>query len=200
MFDKFGKLVVLGCGGLIASVVVVGIIFGIWYFGTFNKQARFVAQISGEQDVCKISYDNTWKVIQEMAQVPDAYKDGFKESWGVIVNSSPSKTAGLVNAYVTRFNPKFDSKLYEKLMVTIEHQRKSFAEAQKKLRALKTEHDAFRTTMPVDSMLGRMLFGTFPPIEVQLVLSEKTDNAFETGRDDKINVFDRKPATVPTAS
>lgn len=191
MFEKLGKTMVLGCGGLIALFVIFGIMFGVWYFSVNNTDATLRASIAAEQDNSKIIYDEMWKVISETAQVPDAYKDDFKDVWKEIVNGNATQTKSTFSAFVTRYNPKFDSTLYSKLMTTIEHKRKEFTQAQKKLRDKKREHDTFRTKMPVNSQLGRMIFGTFAEIEVQLVLSDKTEGAFESGKDDKLDVFGR---------
>lgn len=179
-------------GTIAGLALVVSLFFFVWYMSVNNTDARLRADAAAEQQNCKIIYDEMWKVIKEQAQVPDAYKDDFKNVWKEIVNGSPSQTKLLVSAYVTRFNPQFTPQLYSKLMTTIEHERKVFTQAERKIIDIKRQHDVFRTKMPVNSSLGRMLFGTFPEIEIQLVTSDKTEDAFKIGKDDKLDIFERK--------
>ncbi len=186
---KFGIFGCLGCGGFIV-LMLIG--FTIWYFSVNNRDATLRAAIAAEQDNSKIQYDEMWKSIMEIAEVPEKYKEDFKESWAVIVNGNATQQKSAISAFVTRYNPNFDSKLYGKLMTVIEHRRKEFTNAQKKLRDVKRQHDEFRTKMPVNSQFGRMLFGTFAEVEVQLVLSDKTEKAFDTGKDERVDVFGKK--------
>lgn len=187
-FALFG----LGCGGLILLFVFAAVLFGGWYMSVNNKDASLRALAAAEQDNSKIVYDETWKVISEQAQVPDAYKTDFREVWATIVNGNSAQSKSAFSAFVTQYNPQFDSGLYAKLMTTIEHKRKEFTQAQRKLRDVKREHDQFRTKMPVNSAVGRAIFGEFKEIEVQLVLSDKTADAFQAGKDGQIDVFGRK--------
>lgn len=152
------RIFLIGCGIFVASLLVLALIFTTWYFSVNNRDATLRQDIAAEQDNSKIIYDEMWKVIKEQAQVPDAYKDDFKNVWKEIVNGNSGQVKSLFSAYVTRFNPQFDSRLHLKLMSTIEHKRKEFTQAQRKLRDKKREHDVFRTKMPMNSALGRVFF------------------------------------------
>lgn len=193
---KFSLVGCFGCGGAILFVVIG---FGIWYMSVNRTDSNARADVAAEQDKCKIIYDEMWKVITEQAQVPEAYKEAFRDTWKDIVNGNSAQQKASISAFVTRYNPQFDSKLYSKLMTTIEHKRKEFSNAQIKMRDVKRQHDRFRTAMPVNSQLGRAIFGTFEEIPIQLVLSDKTNNAFEAGKDEALDIFKKKETDAKKA-
>lgn len=186
------KIFGIVAGSIAGIFLIISLFLLVWYMGVNNTDARLRAEIAAEQKNCEIIYDEMWKVIKEQAQVPDAFKDDFKNVWKEIVSGNATQAKSVFSAYVTRFNPQFTPELHSKLMTTIEHERKSFTQAERKIIDKKREHDVFRTKMPVNSSLGRMVFGTFSEIEIHLVTSDKTEDAFKTGKDDKLDIFERK--------
>ena len=81
-------------------------------------------------------------------------------------------------------------------MNVITSSRDAFTMRQKEILDLKREHDNLLDTQPsgllLASILGRQ------KIDVTIVISTRTDNAFKSGKDDDVDVFQKqKPAETP---
>jgi hypothetical protein len=72
-------------------------------------------------------------------------------------------------------------------MNTLESQRAKFTDNQKKLIAIHKELKDLTTTIP-----GRWFVGGRPIKEPRLVTSTRTDKAFDTGKDDDVDLFPKK--------
>ena len=87
-------------------------------------------------------------------------------------------------SWITEHNPEFDTSLYKDLMRSIEAERTKFAREQKVLIGIKEQHDNMRTRLPSSVFVGGR-----PEIEIQLVTSGKTKEAFATGEENDIDLF-----------
>lgn len=99
--------------------------------------------------------------------------------------SAQSQTGrgGAVTVMLSKINPKFDSKIYFKVMSVVEAGRKEFLNNQKQLIDIKREHDNLRTKAP-----SRWFVGNVPEMEIKIVTSGRTAEAFDTGVDDDVNL------------
>ena len=88
--------------------------------------------------------------------------------------------------WIKEHNPEFDSKIYMKLMTSIEANRKEFMHAQTEMLDMKREHDNLRTTAP------SMWFIPDKEVTVKIVTSTKTERVFESGKDDDVQLFKKK--------
>ncbi len=174
----------IGCGALIALVVLLGLGIGIWCISVSNNEVRLRNAAAAQEKANEAVYDNVWKTIAQQANVKDDYKNDFKEVWAEIVKGqSEGARKGALSVFVNRHNPNFDSGLYKKLMTTIEGSRKEFTNNQKKLIDIKREHDNVRTTFP-----GNLICGSRPELQIKIVTSGRTNDAFDSGRDDDVNL------------
>lgn len=176
----------IGCGSLVAITVVLVIVFGLVILGYYNREAELRNQFNAQQKTNEAVYDQVWKVISQQAQVADGYKEAFRSVWAEIVKGNAGGQAAL-QVFINRHNPQFDSKLHLKLMNTIEGQRKEFTNNQKKLIDIKREHDNLRTKMP-----SSLFVGSKPELELKLVTSDRTDEAFQSGKDNNVDVFQKE--------
>ena len=179
---KTGLLI--GCG----VIVILGIMFILWAIGlsnTYNK--KFVAG-KAIQNNCEIVFDNTWKKIQQSAGVTDQYKTGFKEIYVDMMNAryANDSTSGkeTLMKWITESNPTFDISLYKTLMNTIEGSRNEFTMEQKKLIDIDRELKSMKVTFPNSIILGNK-----SDLEIKLITSAKTDEAYHTGQENDINLF-----------
>jgi hypothetical protein len=182
---KTGTLIGLG----IAGVVVVAILF--WAIGlsnTYNK--KFVTGKACQQN-SEIVFDNTWKKIQQQAGVANEYKVGFKEIYVAMMDArySGDSASGkeTLMKWITESNPTFDVSLYKTLMNTIEGSRNEFTMEQKKLIDIDRELKSMKVTFPNSLVLGRK-----DDLEIILVTSSKTEEAYKTGKDDDVDLFPKK--------
>lgn len=164
--------------GLVLAVVLVGV-----YFSYSNTEIRLRNTVSATQKVTEGSFDKTWKIISQQAQIADKYRDSFKDIYTNIMSERYSKGDGSLMKWITEANPQFDTKLFEKVANSIEGQRTEFFNQQNKLIDLKREHDNLIGTFP-----GSVILAGRPAVEIRLVTSSKTEAAFETGKEDDVKL------------
>lgn len=174
----------LGCAGLVVLglVLVAGAI--AWYFSIVNSEARLRNAAAAQETANTAVFDNMWKSIAQIAEVNDDYKDTFRTAWKDILGANSGQgRATAVNVVMNRINPKLDSSLSKKLMTVIEGSRKEFLNNQKKLIDIKREHDNLRTTMP-----SKLIVGSVPELKITIVTSGRTQDTFESGKEDDISI------------
>lgn len=170
--------------GLLVVVLSIGVGVSI---SVSNQEVSLRNQVKAQQENLKVVFDATWKVIQQQAEVADQYKDAFAKIYPALMEGrygDSKKERKTLLSFITESNPNFDVKLYEKVSTSIEAQRINFANEQKKLLDLKREHDTLRQTFP-----GSLILSGRPEIELHLVTSTKTDEAFSAGKDDDVKLF-----------
>lgn len=179
------KGALIGCGALVAGFLLLVVIVFVVCLGYYNKEVSLRNQFNAQEKANTAIYDNVWKTISQQAEVSDKYKEDFKDVWKSIVEGQNAGNA--LNVFVNRHNPNFDSKIYVKLMSTIEGSRKEFTNNQVKLVDIKREHDNLRLGMP-----SSLIVGSKPELELKLVTSSKTNETFQTGKEDDVGVFKKK--------
>ena len=174
--------------GTIITIGIVAVILGglfMWYVTTSNTEVRLRNAVNSQTQACETNFDAMWKIIKEQAGVADKYKDAFKELMIGQAEARYSKDGNLMFKMITESNPNFTPELYTKLMTSIESNRKAFEYEQKKLISINQEHTNLVTTIP-GSFLGRAV------IEIKLVTSARTKQAFATGEDNETLIDDKK--------
>lgn len=166
--------------GSIAGLLLLGAVsvFGM-YASYSNAEIGLRSQIKAVQKSNEAVFDSTWKIIKQQCQVADKYKDAFKDIYKGIMAERYSKGDGSLMKWITEANPNFDVRLYEKVSNSIEAQRLSFLREQQKLLDLKREHDNIRLRIP-----SGWFVGSRPEIEVVIVTSSKSEEAFKAGKED----------------
>lgn len=81
-------LVTMGLLGL--AVVVVA---GIW-ISAHNREVGLRNRASAQQNVCKIVFDETWKIVSQKCQVKDSYKDDFAKNFTAIMEGRYKNARG----------------------------------------------------------------------------------------------------------
>ena len=184
-------LILLAVG---AVAVIFGLILLIWGVSTSNKEVRLRNQIMAKQKDNSSEYDNMWKKISQVAQVTDAQKEALKEIFVGYAKARSGDGSGkaFVNA-VHEAIPNVDTSTFNNLMNIIVASRDAFTMRQKEILDLKREHDNMLDTFPSGFLLSS-LFGR-EKIDVTIVTSIRTEEAFRSGKDDDTDVFQKtKPA------
>lgn len=154
-----------------------------------NTEVALRTQYEAKIDANKADFDNTWKTISQVAQVPAQYKNDFKDIYTSIMEGRYKNDHGQLMNWIQEQNPTFDSSLYAKVQVVVEAKRESWTTRQKELRDIKREHDQLLRQFPgafYNMFLGRK------ELEVVLVTSEKTEEAFTLGQDNNTQLFEKK--------
>jgi hypothetical protein len=181
----------LGCGILLALfALLAGVIF-FWGVGISNKEVQIRNQITAKQVDNKNQFDSMWKSQMQAFQVTDAQKQML---YDVIVGNSKARTTGhgslatMVHEAVPNIDKSTD--LYRELMNTITALRATWTRKQTEIIDYKREHDNMIDMFPssvVCSILNRK------KIDIVIVTSDRTDNAFITGKDNDIDLRPRQP-------
>lgn len=171
--------------GVVALVVVL--VAAVTFVSVYNNEARLRNAITAKQKDNTSEFDNMWKKIFQVAEVPQAQMAALKDIFISYAQARGANTGGgSLATWVKESVPNVDTKTYDNLMNIITASRDRFTQRQKELLDLKREHDNILTTFPsnvVCGILGRQ------PIDVTIVTSTRTEKAFETGKDDDVTLF-----------
>lgn len=187
---KINKLTaLLGCLTILGLSVILsmGILLPA-YISVSNTEKGLRNQFNAQNKNMEVVYDNTWKIIQQKAGVASEYKKSFAKIYpDLMAGRYGNARGGALMSWIQESNPEFSTKLYEDLSSSIEAQRNIFTHEQQKSIDIKREHDNLRTMFPTSLFVGGR-----PELELRLVTSQRTDEAFESGKDDNVKLFDNK--------
>ena len=169
-----------------AIILLLAVIFGIAWLSATNREVSLRNAADAQGKANEASFDAMWKIIAGKAEVADEYKNSFREIWPEII-SGRYTDKNLLFKFVTEANPKFSVSLYKSLANSIEAERKRFLLGQEKLIDLKRQHDDLRQKWP-----SRWFVGDRPELEITVVTSEKTEDAFRSGREESEPMFPKR--------
>jgi hypothetical protein len=179
---KTGTLITAGV------IILLGLMFIFLAIGVSNSEKKLFLTGKAAQQNCEVIFDNMWKTIKTEAGVTDQYKNGFKEIYVAMMNGRYANDGNAgketLMKWIQESNPTFDSGVYTKLMNTIEGTRNGFTMEQKKLIDIDRQHKAMRVTFP-----NSLVIGNRPDLEIKLVTSAKTEEAYKTGQENDIDPF-----------
>lgn len=181
----------IGCGIFLVLGLIIAIILGIFFVNTMNKETRLRNQITAKQTDNTSEYDNLWKKLSQSAQVTDAQKEALRE---IIVGNAQARKSGggSLATMVHEAVPTVDTSTFNNLLNIVTSSRDAWTMRQKELIDLKREHDNIIDLFPsnlICMVLGRQ------KIDIKIVTSSRTGEAFKTGKDDDVDLFNRKKET-----
>lgn len=177
---------------LAAIVALVGLVFvGIvtigWGLSIYNTQAGLKNGYEMKVVDNRNEYDAVWKKISQVCQIADAKKDAFKEIFTSYASARTTQGAGQVMTWIKENAPTgIDLKVFDNAQNIIVASRDSFVMRQKELVGKAEVYNYNLTQMPKGAILK--LFG-FQPIDPKIVTSTRTEEAFNTGKDDDTTLF-----------
>lgn len=174
----------------VAGFIGVGILLAVILLGMgvsfHNKEVKLRNLITNKQTDNKSEMDAMWKIIDQNAQVTVMQKEALMEIFnGYAAGRTPANDSGSLMRWVQESVPNVDQKTYTLLMNTITAQRDGFKFRQKELLDFKREHDNLIDTFPNNIFAG--LLGR-NKIDVVIITSTRTENAFKTGKDDDVTL------------
>lgn len=181
----------------VIGIVGAGILLAVILFGMgvsfHNKEVKLRNLITNKQTDNKNEMDAMWKNISQTAQVAEKDRSTLME----IFNGYAQGRAGtdpktpLMN-WIKEAVPNIPPGTFDKLMNIIVAQRDGFKFRQKEILDFKREHDNLIDTFP--NNIFAMVLGR-DKISVVIVTSTRTEDAFKTGKDDDVQLFNnQKPA------
>jgi hypothetical protein len=200
---KYRIMLIAGAGVLVVCLGIFGA--GVsWYNTAVSLEESTKAQYRDNQN----QYDAFWKKVKETAQVPDKYKEDFKD---IMVSETKAKFGeGGSKAAFQWFKDRdinFDSSVYKKVQTVIETGRNDFKRGQTDLLDKQRKYG-----FHVKSFWGRLWAGWYdmpsavageiaPPadkdgdgkltvMDYDIVTSKKTKATFESGEENEpVKVF-----------
>jgi hypothetical protein len=171
--------------GLIITLTVIGIfvITSITLFNTYrstyDRNVELKNQFKAQKNVIAGNFDKMWKVLRDKGNVTENAAKAFKDIYVPMIEGRYSKGDGSLMKWVTEQNPQFDQSLYKDLSNSIEALRSEFETEQKKILAIKEQHDNLR-----QRFWSHMFLGDEPELEYQMITSTVTQEVVKTGKDD----------------
>lgn len=184
---SFAGECITGCiiVAVMGLIVVAGI--GLTWVSYHNKEVDLRNQILAQQQKCEVVFDQVWKIISQQAQITEEHKDSFREIYVDIMDARNQNSRGALMSWVQEQNPQFDSKLFDRLMNTVEEQRLVFTREQTALISLAQQHKAMLERFP-----GNVILSNRKEVPIQLVTSTKSKSSYATGADDDVELFKKE--------
>jgi hypothetical protein len=204
---KFSKLIIVG---IISVIAVIAISLFFYNMSVDNKEISLREKFRAQQNVCKTSHDAMWKIISQDAKVSDKYYKDFEAIFTKIATGMLSDEA--MFQWLQGFNPQYSTELYKELMNTIKDERTKFKRAQDISADVSREYATYIKTKPTkwfidNEILDALNYTRYSKDEVKTmnldlttaevvsiltykpVTSTRTDDAFEKGKDDNVELF-----------
>lgn len=166
-------------GGIIFMVIAVIFLMSVGYK---NQEIKIRNSVLAQQQVCEASFDKMWKVIKQVALVPDAAKDAFKEMYTPLIQGRYSEDPKLLFKWIQEQNPAFDYSLFSNIQKAIEAERASFFYNQKTLIDMNLQHHVLLQSIPSKWFLD------VDTLKVTIVTSQVTEDAYKTGQENNIGL------------
>jgi len=187
-------LLVFGVLALVAVLTVGGLAMGYWGWSNDCRQAE--ADITGQYTDMQNVYDNGWKKVVEISQVPAMQMDNYKVLYtDVMKGRYGADGSKAMFQFLKEQNPTLDPALYTKLQQTVEIFHNDFSASQTKLTAEKVD---YKKLIEVGGGRVYNVFGGYPRIHVgipvgsqddyQIVTSGKTQTDFKNHSADALDL------------
>ena len=178
------SLAVLG----VVAFVIFTLLFG--YIGFSNTANAFEVDIKAKYADNKNVYDNGWKKVKEVAQVPDLQTEALQKVYTAALQSRYGADGSkALLQFITEQNPNLDQSTFLKIQQDIEAFRIEFQSNQTQLVSRKQAYERFLTA----TTSGRFynLLGEYPHIDLtkfDIVTSEQTEQDFATKKSEPIKL------------
>ena len=168
----------------VAAFIVIMLIGSCIYLS--NREVTLRTTIEAKQKDNNSEFDNMFKKISQVAQVSEKQLAALKDIFVSYAEGRSPKSDKQLMTWVTESVPHVDTSTMNNLQNIITGSRDSWTMRQKELVDLSREHTTLLRLFP-----GSMLFGILgrKPIDITIVTSSRTKEAFATGKDDDTDVF-----------
>lgn len=173
-------------GGIaLAGFVLVLSILIIWILGMYNTQSGLKNQYESKIAANRAIFDNTYKKIDQSAQVTQAQKNALKEIFTSYAEGRSGNGGGSLATSVKEAIPTVDVSIYRELMNVITGARDEFTANQIHLVSISEQYNLNLSRQPSGFILK--FFG-FDKIDPKIITSTRTENVFFSGKDDDMTL------------
>lgn len=175
--------------GFLVMVVIVGAVAIMSAIGIYNNCINQEAGLEAQYKQNQNNYDNFYKKVVETVGVTDKYATDFKKIYdGVMEGRYGEDGSKAMFQMITEQNPQMDQSLYKQVQQIIESGRESFSADQKSLLDKKRVYESYIQQIPGGLIAKAMGFPKKDISKFDIVTSDRTEKAFETKKDEPINV------------
>lgn len=179
------KKIMVGCLAVFLFFIVAAIIFAATLWGQRGEAVSLENKIDAQYQANKSDYDKMWKTFTEMAQVTELQAEQFKEVYTDLI-AGRNQDDGLLFKMVQESNPQLGTEVYTNLQRQIAADRATFSNNQKKILDVINQYNTF---IEHKAIIIAMLTGRQPlDSSKYIITSERTDKAFESGKDESIDL------------
>lgn len=184
------KIMTLGVLGVFVLVVCS---LGLSYNGFLNDAHSYEVTIDAQYTDNQNVYDNGFKKVKEMAQVPQLQEQALEKLFKASIEAR--NYGGELIKFVKEQNPNLDQTTFIKIQQAIEEYRNGFQRAQTELIAKKQSYTTFLTATTsgrFNNSLAGMFGSKFPRIDMtkfSIVTSDRTENVFKTKKDEPLDLL-----------
>lgn len=180
-----GKKFAIGCGAFLLLGVIVIVIAASVLWGQRGTLVSLETKIDAKYHANQSDYDKMWKTFVEMADVTELQAEQFKDVYTDLISGRYEDTELLFKA-VQESNPQLDSSVYTQLQRQIAADRATFSNNQTALLDIIREYNqgVEHSYIIVALITNRKPYN----MDDYIVTSERTDNAFESGKDEAIEL------------
>lgn len=167
---------------IIVAIVVISLIS--MYFSYNNREVALRKEAEAQRGKIETVHDTMWKTLKQEAGVTDEYRKTFERIYPELIAGRYSKDGGELLKMIHEQNPNFDTRLYDKLMQSIEVQRAHFAASQQRMLDIIRERDTLLESMP-----SKWFVSNKAKIDYVVISSDATADVMRTRRDNDIELF-----------
>jgi len=164
------------------TIIVIAATIGMMWWSYNNSYVDTTTLFYAQDKKDEAVFDNTWKVINQEAQVASKYSEEWRKNYKEIIGGR--NYGGEVMKWITEHNPEFSPAMYIKLQNVIEAQRATFLLNQTMLIDYHREIERLVKRFPSSLFVGDREIPT-----LNIVTSGQTDEIFKTHKEDSVKVF-----------
>jgi hypothetical protein len=154
------------------------------YFHYNNREIALRKEAEAQQGKIESVYDTMWKTLKQEAGVTDQYRKTFEEIYPKLIAGRYSQEGGELMKFIQESNPEFDTRLYDKLMQSIEAQRAYFASSQQRMLDIIRERETLLEQMPSCWFISNK-----SKIEYEVISSTASKDTMVSRREDDVELF-----------
>jgi hypothetical protein len=184
------KQVLIGLSAVVGIVILVGVLFAVGYVSFSNQANSFEVSIRNKYENNQNVYDNGFKKVSEIAQVPAMQVDALKQIYDAAIKGRYGANGSQATMqWIKEQNPNLDQSTFRKIQQTIEEFRDEFQSNQTALISERQEYERYLSA----TTSGRFynMIGNYPHIDMSkfdIVTSDQTEKAFETKKADPLQI------------
>ena len=172
---------------MLVGLIILGVVLlllVVMYFHYNNREIALRKEAEAQQGKIESVYDTMWKTLKQEAGVTDQYRKTFEEIYPKLIAGRYSQEGGELIKFIQESNPEFDTRLYDKLMQSIEAQRAYFASSQQRMLDIIRERETLLEQMPSCWFISNK-----SKIEYEVISSTASKDTMVSRREDDVELF-----------